>query len=97
MSKFDVEFSFKELVIAKHALANKVQARKTSLILANRTGDLAAVGNIEKDLREEKELYSKISGIVGTLRRQFKNEETPQGCFCDKSQWENNKEDESNG
>jgi hypothetical protein len=76
MSKFRVTLSYKELLILKHALEKKITDREMAVVMANcLENSTADKEQLQKDLQDETKLYEKISGIVETLREEWKHNE----------------------
>lgn len=74
MSKFSVTLSYKELLILKHALEKKITDREIAAVMANCLENVIAdKEQLQKDLQDETKLYEKISGIVETLREEWKH------------------------
>lgn len=70
---FDLRLKFKQLVILKHALEDKIRIRKEKIFSTkNCEENSSKLERLEKDLSEEEALYKELSEQIEELRKKFK-------------------------
>lgn len=67
------QLKFKQLVIIKHALADKIQKRKEQIEISRSCAEYSdRLEQLEKDLKEEENLYKEVADWIEELRTWFK-------------------------